>query len=512
MFKAPLTSRYMQGEEIMFDHTAQPYEDNNHQNQNENTNKIQASGDNGPQDGNHGGNQDGNHGGNLEKQSNNSGNQPEPMDLFGHLIGQQQGKGARDSNAPRLGPSPSWRVTDSDDDLSVAICAINRAHVRLAKTVTPDMDDCVSDVQTRLCVRLGLPEFRALTLVEIGLMFERFPSLAELGETGAYSLEIWRLVSEGLAAVSDEVAPIVEPLVLTAISPTVRNQAMLGSGTIRRRIKEIVSEHEPSARPRDPDDNPPPDESGDGVDEGGAEQPALRLDIDERADETTEFFLSLPKLEAAELTAALDNVRLKENCSRAEALMKLIRGETKAEVSLNLYRRVDLPDSKIWAAGGWLTPMATEEWLKRVTHIQAPGKANNKGYAPTPIVRASVEGRDGTCRFPGCEVPAHKCQLDHVQRYNHRNPEKGGATDTSNLHCLCAKHHNAKTTGAWDVTIDEDGLETWTSHGDGHTVMTTPNGPLGRETFRHRAVRRTLALAEYNRRRQQRDLEDEPPF
>lgn len=438
-------------------------------------------------------------------------NQSESTDLFGETIASARDRRGTNRGASRLGPPPSWRVNHPDDELSAAICEINKGHVRLAKSCTPDMDDCVSDVQTRLCVRLGLPEFRALTLVEIGLMFQRFPSLAELGESGAYSLEIWRIVSECLAAVSDEVASIIEPLVLVAISPTVNNQAMLGTATIRRRIKAIVGEHEPSARPKDPDEEPLPGEDGED-DWGGAEQSTLRLDIDERPDETTDFYLSLPKLEATELTAALDNVRLKEDCSRAEALMKLIRGETKAEINLNLYRRVDLPDSTIWAAGGWLTPMATEEWLKRVTHIQAPGKASNEGYAPIPIVRASVEGRDGTCRFPGCDVPAHKCQLDHVQRYNHENPDAGGATDTSNLHCLCAKHHNVKTAGAWDVSIDEDGLETWTSHGDGHTVMTAPNGPLGRETFRHRAVRRTLVLAEYNRRRQKRNMEDEPPF
>lgn len=82
----------------------------------------------------------------------------------------------------------------------------------------------------------------------------------------------------------------------------------------------------------------------------------------------------------------------------------------------------------------------------------------------------------------------------------------------SNLHCLCAKHHNAKTTGAWDVTINPDGEETWTSFGDGHTVITTPNGPLGRITFRHRAVKRARKVVEHNQRKQKRNQEDEPPF
>ena len=238
------------------------------------------------------------------------------------------------------------------------------------------------------------------------------PSLAELGESGAYSLEIWRIVSECLAAVSDEAASIIEPLVLVAISPTVNNQAMLGTATIRRRIKAIVGEHEPSARPKDPDEEPLPGEDGED-DWGGAEQPALRLDIDERPDETTDFYLSLPKLEATELTAALDNVRLKEDCSRAEALMKLIRGGTKAEINLNLYRRVDLPDSTIWAAGGWLTPMATEEWLKRVTHIQAPGKASNEDTRRFRLFGRALRGVTGPADSPAvmCRRTSASCTM-----------------------------------------------------------------------------------------------------
>lgn len=414
-----------------------------------------------------------------------------------------------DNQNPEAAPlAVSWRNTDPEDELSAAACMINRAHVQLALACAVDMDECVSDVQTRLAVRLGLPEYRTITLTDIGHTFQRFTSLKKLGLTGAYSLEIWRIVAEGLAAVSDPVATVIEPLVCKAISPTKPGQAMLGVKTIRRRIRDIVYAHEPSARPKDPDDEPlPPGEEG-----ATGYGPIPRLDIDERQDETTDFYLSLPKLEAAELTAAIDSVRRKENCSRAEALLKLVRGESQAEITLNLYRRVDLPDSQIWAAGGWLSPMASAEWLARVTHLQAPGKAAVAGYAPSPLIRASVEGRDGTCRFPGCDEPAHRCQLDHVKRYDHDDPASGGPSDTSNLHCLCPKHHNVKTTGAWDVTIEPDGTETWTSFGDGHTVMTTPNGPLGRETFRHRAVRKTRVLAEYNRRREQTNLEDEPPF
>lgn len=445
-------------------------------------------------------------------------------------------------NQPR---GPFWKVTDPADPMSAAICDINRNHARLALACTPRDDECITDVTTRLGARLGLPEFRVIQLVDVGATFRRFPSLVELAETGAYSIELWRIVAHSLVAVSDAHISAVEADVYTALSPTRPNQAMLGHRTIRQRLKKIVMDHEPLACPIDPAELTSPVGDGmevsegadctDGADGTGSDVEgvstedmavlgaATRLAIDDRPTDYTEFYLTLPKLEALELIQALDSVRNKQNCSRVRALLSLVRGSATAEVNLNLYRQVDAPEAQIWAAGTWLTPLATKEWMERVTHLQAPGKAATAGYTPTPLIRASVEGRDGTCRFPGCDTPAHKCQLDHVKRFVHgssgntpnggpNNTPNGGATDTSNLHCLCAKHHNAKTTGAWDVTINPEGEETWTSFGDGHTVITTPNGPLGRITFRHRAVKRARKVVEHNQRKQKRNQEDEPPF
>lgn len=313
------------------------------------------------------------------------------------------------SNQP---PGAFWKVTDPADPMSAAICDINRNHARLALECVPRDDECVSDVTTRLSVRLGLPEFRVVQLVDVGVTLRRFPSLVELAETGAYSIEVWRIVAHSLVAVSDAHTSAVEADVYAALSPTRPNQAMLGHGTIRQRLKKIVLSHEPLACPIDPTEPPmPPDDgadgSGTGADGGtdGATDGAIstedaailggatRLSIDDRSSDYTEFYLTLPKLEALELIQALDSVRNKENCSRVRAFLSLVRGSTIAEVNLNLYRRVDAPDSQIWAAGTWLNPLATEEWLERVTHLQAPGKATTAGYTPTPIIRASVEGR-----------------------------------------------------------------------------------------------------------------------
>jgi hypothetical protein len=64
--------------------------------------------------------------------------------------------------------------------------------------------------------------------------------------------------------------------------------------------------------------------------------------------------------------------------------------------------------------------------------------------------------RDGTCRFPGCTVPAHQCDLDHVR------PWPAGPTSPTNLMCLCRRHHRIKQRDGWTVTLHPDGTVTWT--------------------------------------------------
>ena len=145
--------------------------------------------------------------------------------------------------------TPCWRVTDPCDPLSAATCEINRGHVKLAVACTPEIDECVIDVSTRLAVRLGLTEYRALTLVEIGHMFRRFPTIREAANTGAYSLDLLRCMAECLSPVSQNIPEIFEEKIFQAISPTVPNQAMLARATIRSRLERIIRKYDPLALP-----------------------------------------------------------------------------------------------------------------------------------------------------------------------------------------------------------------------------------------------------------------------
>lgn len=88
-------------------------------------------------------------------------------------------------------------------------------------------------------------------------------------------------------------------------------------------------------------------------------------------------------------------------------------------------------------------------------------------YRPGATVARRVRRRDGTCRFPGCGAPADRTQLDHV------TPYPAGATEVTNLVCLCTTHHGFKHHSGWRLTMTDDGVCTWTAP-TGRTHSTAP--------------------------------------
>jgi hypothetical protein len=78
-------------------------------------------------------------------------------------------------------------------------------------------------------------------------------------------------------------------------------------------------------------------------------------------------------------------------------------------------------------------------------------------YIPTAVLATFIRCRDMTCRFPGCDEPAHHCDIDHTIAY------PAGPTQASNLKCLCRKHHLLKTFGGWQDHQGPNGTVVWTS-------------------------------------------------
>lgn len=79
-------------------------------------------------------------------------------------------------------------------------------------------------------------------------------------------------------------------------------------------------------------------------------------------------------------------------------------------------------------------------------------------YRPSAAQRRALIGRDMTCRFPGCTVPARKSDIDHSHDY-----ARGGQTAQSNLAALCEGHHMMKHGSGWTLRQLADGVIEWTS-------------------------------------------------
>ncbi|MDQ0614912.1 hypothetical protein QF046_002553 [Microbacterium sp. W4I4] len=110
-------------------------------------------------------------------------------------------------------------------------------------------------------------------------------------------------------------------------------------------------------------------------------------------------------------------------------------------------------------------------------------------YTPTAAMVRHLRARDQHCRFPGCRVPARRCDLDHT--WDHA---LGGPTSLDNLADLCHSHHPLKHPSIPDAhrwtarQLPDRTIEWTTPQGRVHTdppprrVMFIPTPEVARQT------------------------------
>ncbi|MEV0670745.1 HNH endonuclease signature motif containing protein [Mycobacterium sp. NPDC050441] len=101
----------------------------------------------------------------------------------------------------------------------------------------------------------------------------------------------------------------------------------------------------------------------------------------------------------------------------------------------------------------------------------ASDSANSEpGYRPSVALSEFIRWRDLTCRFPGCDAPAERCDIDHTA------PWPAGPTHPSNTKLYCRAHHLVKTfCPGWTDRQLPDGAVEFTTP-TGHTHITDPHG------------------------------------
>ena len=89
------------------------------------------------------------------------------------------------------------------------------------------------------------------------------------------------------------------------------------------------------------------------------------------------------------------------------------------------------------------------------TLIERNGEAIATGREkPTvsPELKLKVRSRDRICRYPGCAVPATRCDAHHIDHWI-----DGGPTEAWNVLSQCEHHHNRHHEGEFDIRRTRDG-------------------------------------------------------
>lgn len=436
---------------------------------------------------------------------------------------------------------------------------INRLQMVIAQRVAPPDD---GDVEAHLAywsVVLGISRAEVNKYMEIGYMLGRMPQLAEMcQERGHLSMRHLAMLGKHTRPVADDKVDAVESGLVDVVKPRRDGEALRGVRAMATRVQRVIGECAPEVRPRDVDvaglqadrvlarnveatvdaaidaaayqveadgesaDNPVESEEVREVQAAALDYFGDRMTakefiaVDEHGDAgVTTLTTVLERHHAVEALAIIDAVAKKMKVSRAAAFMHALRGTCEVEVNLELFRVLspgedgEPENSPVWLAGaGWLSSLVAESWLKRVSTLRVLGDSAVEGYRPSESQRAFVRARDGVCSFPGCDVPAEKCDIDHIVEFDHSlsggERQKEGVTHTDNLHCLCRRHHNLKTAGMWRVVRGDDGIEAW-------TFLSCDEGPFaqsekehtghGRYTFASQTEKKTAALAEHNEKR-----------
>ena len=110
-----------------------------------------------------------------------------------------------------------------------------------------------------------------------------------------------------------------------------------------------------------------------------------------------------------------------------------------------------------------------------VKPLVIPGAEAEPGYRPSVALAEFIGFRDLTCRWPGCDAPVERCDIDHTV------PFPFGPTQGANLKNYCRTHHLIKTfycgPGGWTEQQLADGTILLTSP-TGHRYSSTPGGAL----------------------------------
>lgn len=335
-----------------------------------------------------------------------------------------------------------------------------------------------AEVAAALRVSLG----KAGSLIGYGLAMLRLPRVAEVFSGGEIDLAMFTTIVYRTELVTDEAA---QSLIDALLAGAVADWPSMSRGKLTREIDRLVATVDPDAVRR-ADERARGREvtfwhNGDGTaDLSGRLLSTDAHTLDQRLDALAASVCDGdPRTKAQRradalgaLAAGADRLRCRcgtPTCPAGSVTPSPVVIHVVAEQS-TVEGRSDKP-AYLMGADTLIPPqlLADLATRARLRPLAAPAGAEPR-YRPSRGLADFARARDLTCRAPGCDRPATKCDLDHTVPYG-----RGGRTHASNTKHLCRLHHILKTFWGWQDRQLPDGTVIWTLPGN-QIYTTTPGG------------------------------------
>ena len=323
----------------------------------------------------------------------------------------------------------------------------------LYRAILPQLDEDVDLSLTSLAKDLGISYHKLLGFLRAHFRMRQLPLVTEVqGQHWILDLTKLRIIDRELTRLDNNPDHLeaIDAALADFLTPTTPNQTVPTDADLRRFIRTFIDTH---LRPEDKEQQPEP-----------------RLRINYNPDNTTTLSLTCDSATATIIARHIDAYTNQTTTTAAQALIDLILEDTHTSVAINTF--TTNPDTNLvfHPGAGWINldhAPTDNTFIRRLLADEV------HSYTPSTDIRAYTQGRDATCRWPGCTIPATRCQLDHRIEYH-----LGGPTSPDNLVNLCQHHHNIKTDRRIHYILDPiTGTIAWLHH-DGTYQLDHPTGPL----------------------------------
>ncbi len=354
-------------------------------------------------------------------------------------------------------PLPYYATTNTEDVTAHAAHKMRVAELNFWQLALPALDEDFPLYCEKLAVQSSVDPGRIEKIFFALYRLEELPRFAALvWSMGHINMDRLIAIDQVLSKLGMPPADVLERIdnaLTDYLTPSKPHEVLPSRGQIRRRLRDIISALDDTIATRDKRVKP-------------------SYTCDTHGPQSTISLNDVDNATAAIIDQHIRFTAKEHNLSLLDAAVQLLTGNIKpsAKVVLHTYQATDVEAAPTFIAGyGWSNMPLDPNVIRDFSRPLSPAH----GYRFPETMRAFIEGRDGTCRFPNCSRPAAQCQIDHRINYS-----EGGPTHPDNGVCLCQHHHNIKTDGRVFYVLDPITGDIYWLFSNGTWAATSPTGPL----------------------------------